>query len=99
MKYTYLIVVHVINLLLLWGLGFLGLGLFVNISDPDGIPIFNPIDVGLLIFLILMWAVNFRYQFKNRKWTVLLFANLLFIVAVSIIILVIMPLLFKFFYF
>ncbi|MFD1173269.1 hypothetical protein [Oceanobacillus picturae] len=99
MKNAYLITVHVINLLLLGTIGFLGIGLFVNISEPDGIPTFNPIDIGILIFLLLMWVVNYWYQFKNRKWIVLLSASLIFIVAASIIILVIMPLLFNFFYF
>ena len=91
---------HVVNIILLGAVGFLGLALFVNISEPDpSVPSPSPIDMGIWILLLSLWRVSYWYQFKNRKWMVLLFANLLFIIAVTIVILVVMPLLYDLFYF
>lgn len=75
MKYVYLVVVHVMNLLLLITVGFLGVGMFVNISEPDHIPTFNPIHIGFFISLLLLLVMNDTYQLKKRKWIMLLFGS------------------------
>ncbi|QTN00668.1 hypothetical protein ERJ70_16050 [Sediminibacillus dalangtanensis] len=99
MKNVYLFAVHVINLLMLGAIGFLGIAMFVDISAPDGTPTFNPIDIGFLIFLLLSWIVSYRYQIKHRKWMVILVSNLLYIVMVIVLLVTLMPLLYKIFYF
>ncbi|MGM0943300.1 MAG: hypothetical protein ACQEWU_20465 [Bacillota bacterium] len=97
MKNAYLVAVHVVNLIFLGVVGFLGIGMFINISEPDNIPTFNPINIGLLISLLSLLVVNYTYQIKNRKWIVLLFANLLYI-AISVGVVMVTPFLFRIFY-
>ncbi|WP_047980116.1 hypothetical protein [Ornithinibacillus contaminans] len=99
MKNVYLFTVNFINLLLVGAVCFLGLAMFTNISEPDSIPTFNPIDVGLLIFLFFIWLISYSYQIKNRKWTVLLIANLLYIAITLFLLMIIVPFLFDIFYY
>ncbi|WP_371068981.1 hypothetical protein [Sediminibacillus sp. JSM 1682029] len=99
MKNVYLFAVHVINLLILGAIGFLGIAMFVDISAPDGTTTFNPIDIGLLIFYLIIWVVSYSYQLRHRKWVVLLVSNLLYIVMVIVLLVTLMPLLYRVFYF
>lgn len=91
--------VHVINLIFLGLIGVLGTAMFINISEPDpSLPAVNPIDIGIIITILVIWGINYKYQLKDIKWSKVLLANLTFIVSVSILILLVMPLLYDIFY-
>ncbi len=67
MKNTYRIVVHVVNLLLLGGIGFLTFGLLINISEPGVVPNFGPTDVVYILTLLVLWVINYWYQTKKKS--------------------------------
>lgn len=79
MKDAYRIVVHVVNLLLLAGIGFLTLGLFINISESGGVPNFSITKIGYIIILLILWVINYWYQLKRRKWILPIIGTTLFI--------------------
>ncbi|PAE29612.1 hypothetical protein CHI07_08325 [Paenibacillus sp. 7884-2] len=85
----YDILVHTVNLILLGAIGFLAFFSVVNIS-PHRDPISDLFGFGTIIFLTVMWAINYWFQFKKRKWilpiagTVLFVAIALFILDVGI---------------
>ncbi|WP_040982518.1 hypothetical protein [Oceanobacillus jeddahense] len=95
---TYLIFAHVLNIFLLFPVGFLGLLLFMNISEPGNIPPVSPIDIGIVITMLVMWTVSYWYQIWKKEWGPLLVANLIFLVALFVLIVMIMPFLFDIFY-
>ena len=86
----YYIVVHTVNLILLGAIGFLAFFSVVNISPPVQDPIGDMFAFGLFVFLLVMWAVNYWFQFKKKKWilpiagTILYIAIALFILDVGI---------------
>jgi len=94
MKNAYLITVHVLNILLLVGIGFLAFALVINISEPGPIPNFDVLKFVLLIFLIAMWAINYWYQYKKQKWILLIVGTVLYVVIALFVMGVVMPFLY-----
>ncbi|MFD1848864.1 hypothetical protein [Oceanobacillus bengalensis] len=84
---SYNIVVHVVNLILLGAIGFLVFFSVVNIS-PAQDPIGDMFKFGHTVFLLVMWAVNYWFQYKKKKWilpiagTILYVAIALFVMGV-----------------
>ncbi|GGN55210.1 hypothetical protein [Oceanobacillus indicireducens] len=91
----YEIVVHVVNWLLLGFIGFIAFFSIVNISPA-------PRPYGLLIgydiITILLWGVNYWYQYKNRKWIVLIAGTILYVVIALLLLGVVVPFLTDIFY-
>jgi hypothetical protein len=94
----YYIVVHVVNLLLLGGIGFLAFALAINISPPGPIPNFDALKFGLLVFLTVMWAINYWYQYKKRNWILPIAGTVLYIAIALFIMGVVMPFLYEIVY-
>ncbi|WP_249870728.1 hypothetical protein [Oceanobacillus saliphilus] len=91
----YEIVVHVVNWLLLGFLGFIAFFSIVNISPA-------PRPYGLLIgydfIMLLIWGGNYWYQYKKRKWIVLIAGAILYVVIALLLLGVAVPLLAKLIY-
>lgn len=85
----YNIVVHTINLILLGAIGLFAFFSVVNIS-PNKNMISGMVGLVTLILLTAIWAINYWFQVKKRKWifpivgTVLFVAIALFIFDVGI---------------
>lgn len=65
---SYNIVVHVVNLILLGVIGIIVFFSIVNISPRIDNPISDGIQFGSISFLLIMWAFNYCFQYKKRKW-------------------------------
>ncbi|SES44498.1 hypothetical protein [Psychrobacillus sp. OK032] len=88
---SYNIVVHVVNLILLGAIGFLAFFSVVNISPPVQDPISDMFKFGLFVFLLVMWAVNYWFQFKKKKWILPIAGTILYIAIALFVGGVIMP--------
>lgn len=92
MKKSYVIFVHFLNWLLLAGIGFVALALIINISDPSGIGKYEDLLKFLYLnFLLVMWAFNYWYQFKKRKWFVPIVGTILYVVIALFVLAVVIP--------
>lgn len=98
MKNTYLVTVHVLNILLLVGIGFLAFALVINISEPGPIPNFDILKFALLIFLLAMWAINYWFQYKKQKWILPIAGTILYIAIAFFVMGVVMPFLYEIVY-
>lgn len=74
----YNIVVHVVNLLLLGAIGLLAFFSVVNISPNKNLAS-GMIAFVTLVFLTAMWAINYWFQFKKRKWILPIAGTVLFV--------------------
>jgi len=81
----YNIVVHVVNLILLGAIGFLAFFSMVNIS-PNKNFTSGMIAFVTLAILTVMWAINYWFQVRKRKWFLLIAGTVLF-VAITLLIL------------
>ena len=88
---SYNIVVHVVNLILLGAIGFLAFFSVVNISPPVQDPISDMFKFGLFVFLLVMWAVNYLFQFKKKKWILPIAGTILYIAIALFVGGVVMP--------
>ncbi|WP_066309561.1 hypothetical protein [Bacillus sp. FJAT-29814] len=86
----YNIVVHVINLILLGTIGFLAFFSVVNIS-PAQDPISDMFKFGLIAFLLVMWAVNYWFQYKRQKWILPIAGTVLYVAIALFVMGVVMP--------
>lgn len=88
----YNIVVHIVNLFLLGFLGFIAFFSIVNISP-------TPTPYGLLfgydLIMLLIWGVNYWYQYNKRKWTVLIAGTILYVVIALVLLGLVVPTLAK----
>lgn len=98
MNRGYLTVVHIVNLLLLGLIGFVALGLVVNISEPGPIPNFDIIKFLYLIFLLVMWGLNYWLQLVRRKWFLPIAGTVLYIAVALFVMGVVMPFLYDIIY-
>lgn len=99
MKNSYLTVVHVLNLLLLGAIGFVAFALVINISAPGPIPNFEVLKFSYLIFLLVMWALNYWFQLKKRKWILPIAGTILYVAIALFVLGVVMPFLYDNVYF
>ncbi|OZU87045.1 hypothetical protein CIL03_18620 [Virgibacillus indicus] len=81
----YYIVVHTVNLILLGVIGFLAFFSVVNISPNKNLTS-GMIAFVTLVFLTAMWAINYWFQVKKRKWIPPIAGTALFI-AITLLIL------------
>ncbi|MFC4025500.1 hypothetical protein ACFOUV_17085 [Oceanobacillus longus] len=79
----YDIVVHTVNLIPLGAIGFLAFFSVVNIS-PHRDPISDMFAIGSIIFLTVMWAINYWFQIKKRKWFLPIVGTVLYVVIALI---------------
>ncbi|MEH7254316.1 hypothetical protein V7111_19525, partial [Neobacillus niacini] len=83
------IVVHTVNWLLLGCIGFVAFFSVVNISP---IPSFNGVQFSSFITLLLIWGVNYWYQYyKKRKWILPIAGTFLFVVIALLLLGVVVP--------
>ncbi|RDW20067.1 hypothetical protein CWR48_04910 [Oceanobacillus arenosus] len=75
----YNIVVHVVNLVILGAIGILAFFFVVNIS-PNKTPTSDMVAIISIVFLTVVWAINYWLQFKKRKWFVPIAGTVLFVV-------------------
>lgn len=91
----YGIIVHVVNWLLLGFIGFIAFFSVVNISP-------TPSPYGLLIgydlIMLLLWGVNYWYQYKKRKWILLIAGTILYAAIALFLLGVVVPFLTKIYY-
>jgi len=87
---SYYIVVHVVNLILLGAIGFLAFFSVVN-SSPAQDPISDLFKFGLLGFLLVMWAVNYWFQYKKQKWILPIAGTILYVAIALFVMGVVMP--------
>jgi len=87
---SYNIVVHVVNLILLGAIGFLAFFSVVNIS-PAQDPISDIFTLGLIGFLLVMWAVNYWFQYKKQKWILPIAGTILYVAIALFVMGVVMP--------
>ena len=87
---SYNIVVHVVNLILLGAIGFLTFFSVVNIS-PAQDPISDIFKFGLIGFLLVMWAVNYWFQYKKQKWILPIAGTILYVAIALFVMGVVMP--------
>ncbi|BDH63572.1 hypothetical protein MTP04_37020 [Lysinibacillus sp. PLM2] len=80
---SYNIVVHIVNLILLGAIGFIAFFSVVNISPPIQDPTSDMFSFGFLVFLLVMWTVNYWFQFKKKKW-ILPMAGTVFYIAIAL---------------
>ncbi|MFJ5771659.1 hypothetical protein [Psychrobacillus sp. NPDC093180] len=95
-NHYYNIVVHVVNLILLGAIGILAFFSVVNISPPVHDPISDIFKFGLFGFLLVMWAVNYWFQYKKQKWILPIGGTILYIAIALFVMGVIMPFLREF---
>ncbi|GGA60030.1 hypothetical protein [Ornithinibacillus halotolerans] len=93
MKNAYLITVHILNLLLLAGICFVSFFLVINITPPGPIPNFGFIEFSYVVFLFVMWGLNYWFQYKKRNWILPFAFTILFIVIALLALGVVVPLL------
>ena len=86
----YNIVVHVVNLILLGAIGFLAFFSVVNIS-PVQDPISDMLKFGVIVFLLVMWAVNYWFQYKKKKWILPIAGTILYVAIALFVGGVVMP--------
>lgn len=101
MNNVYNIVVHVVNLILLVFVGFIGFALLINISAPGPIPNFDILKFCFLVFLLIMWTVNYWYQYykiKNRKWFLPVIGAVVYLAIAFFVMGVVMPFLYEIVY-
>ena len=79
----YNIVVHTVNLILLGAIGLLAFFSVVNISPNRDSDMFG---FGIIVFLLVMWAINYWFQYKKQKW-ILPIAGTVLYVAIAFFIL------------
>ena len=87
---SYNIVVHIVNLILLGAIGFLAFFSVVNIS-PAQDPISDIFKFGLIGFLLVMWAVNYWFQYKKQKWILPIAGTILYVAIALFVMGVVMP--------
>ncbi|WP_342429967.1 hypothetical protein [Neobacillus sp. FSL H8-0543] len=87
---SYKIVVHVVNLILLGAIAFLAFFSVVNIS-PAQDPISDIFKFGLIGFLLVMWAVNYWFQYKKQKWILPIAGTILYVAIALFVMGVVMP--------
>ena len=88
---SYNIVVHVVNLILLGAIGFLAFFSVVNISPPVQDPISDMFKFGHFVFLLVMWAVNYWFQYKKQKWILPIAGTILYVAIALFVMGVVMP--------
>lgn len=88
---SYYIVVHTFNLILLGAIGILAFFSVVNISPPVQAPIGDMFAFGLFVFLLVTWAVNYWFQYKNKKWILPIAGTILYIGIALFVLDVVMP--------
>ncbi|MFS0820910.1 hypothetical protein [Bacillus sp. 1P02SD] len=81
----YNIVVHVVNLILLGAIGLLAFFSVFNIS-PNQNMTSGMVALVTLTLLTVMWAINYWFQVKKRKWILPIVGTILF-VAIAFLIL------------
>src|SRR5690606_10751953 len=74
----YYIVVHTVNLILLGAIGLIAFFSVFNIS-PNQNPTSNMVAFVTVVFLTVMWAVNYWLQVKKRKWFLPIAGTVLFV--------------------
>lgn len=74
----YSVVVHTVNLILLGIIGLMAFFTVFNIS-PNRDYTSGMIGVVTIIFLTVMWAINYWLQVKKRKWIVLIAGTVLYV--------------------
>ncbi|MCG7344458.1 hypothetical protein MHZ92_09955 [Sporosarcina sp. ACRSL] len=82
---VYDIVVHTVNLILLGAIGFLAFFSVFNIS-PNKDMTSGMVALVTLTLLTVMWAINYWFQVKKRKWILPIAGTILF-VAITFLIL------------
>lgn len=94
MKVFYFITLHVINLIFLAVFSIVAVAFFANPSAGSSSP-FNPVVIGMLVFLLLSLIVIYVYELKKGKWITLLIGSVLYIVVFILTLLVIFPYLYR----
>ncbi|RLL48453.1 hypothetical protein D8M04_04110 [Oceanobacillus piezotolerans] len=93
----YNIVVHTVNWFLLGFIGFLAFFLVINISPG---PNYDGVKFVYIVTLVLIWSVNYWYQYyKNRKWILPIAGTILFVVIAFLLLGVVVPFLIEIIYF
>ncbi|MCM3758259.1 hypothetical protein M3197_12375 [Sporosarcina aquimarina] len=88
---SYNIVVHIVNVILL---GFICLfWLFPSVSPAENDPIEKLSQIGMFIFMFILWAANywFQYKSKKKKWYLPLVGTVLYVAIVSFFLLLVFP--------
>ena len=87
---SYNSVVHIVNLILLGAIGFFAFLSVVNIS-PAQDTVSDIFKFGLISFLLIMWAVNYWFQYKKQKWILPIAGTILYAAIALFVIGVVMP--------
>lgn len=88
---VYDIVVHTVNLILLGAIGLFAFFSVVNIS-PNKNMTSGMVALVTLTLLTVMWAINYWFQVKKRKWILPIAGTILFVVITYLILDVGIPL-------
>lgn len=94
---SYNIVVHILNLILLGAIGIFAFFSVVNIRPPVQDPISDIFKFGLFGFLLVMWAVNYWFQYKLQKWILPIVGTILYFAIALFVLVVVLPFLREFF--
>ncbi|ARK32366.1 hypothetical protein [Halalkalibacter krulwichiae] len=95
MRNIYRITIHAIHLLSLVIIGFVTVGMFSNPSDGAGSP-FNPVNIGVVIFLLIILFATYYFQLKKNNWKIVLIGSFLFIAVFLVVMLLIYPYVYSF---
>ena len=96
MKTFFYTTLHIVYIFFLVIYGTFAVAIFSNPSAGATFPL-NPVNMGLLIFLLLFLVANYIYQLKKKKWITFLIGSLVYISIFLFVLLVIYPLLYKIF--